>query len=127
MVADAKGVAADIDETIAAIKGLRARVFGEHRQIEDRRPLSRPGDAPFHQGGGDAGALGRRADVELMQFGRIVGRLAGGQGEINRAELDEAQDRGAAVADQRRSEEHTSELQSLMRSSYAVFCLKKKK
>src|SRR3546814_9020867 len=29
--------------------------------------------------------------------------------------------------DQRRSEEHTSELQSLMRISYAVFCLKKKK
>src|SRR3546814_7605631 len=27
----------------------------------------------------------------------------------------------------RRSEEHTSELQSLMRSSYAVFCLQKKK
>src|SRR3546814_2707463 len=27
---------------------------------------------------------------------------------------------------QYRSEEHTSELQSLMRSSYAVFCLKKK-
>src|SRR3546814_4741387 len=27
---------------------------------------------------------------------------------------------------QRRSEEHTSELQSLMRTSYAVFCLKKK-
>src|SRR3546814_5576496 len=38
-----------------------------------------------------------------------------------------------AVADARttraqlRSEEHTSELQSLMRTSYAVFCLKKKK
>src|SRR3546814_9529203 len=31
------------------------------------------------------------------------------------------------VADLRRSEEHTSELQSLMRISYAVFCLKKKK
>src|SRR3546814_1904165 len=30
-------------------------------------------------------------------------------------------------ADGRRSEEHTSELQSLMRISYAVFCLKKKK
>src|SRR3546814_9978459 len=28
--------------------------------------------------------------------------------------------------DTKRSEEHTSELQSLMRSSYAVFCLKKK-
>src|SRR3546814_8770860 len=42
---------------------------------------------------------------------------------------------GASVANQRsrdsesstRSEEHTSELQSLMRNSYAVFCLKKKK
>src|SRR3546814_6385121 len=30
------------------------------------------------------------------------------------------------VADAFRSEEHTSELQSLMRISYAVFCLKKK-
>src|SRR3546814_3107099 len=30
-------------------------------------------------------------------------------------------------AEQQRSEEHTSELQSLMRISYAVFCLKKKK
>src|SRR3546814_5769593 len=35
---------------------------------------------------------------------------------------------GEAIADRkRRSEEHTSELQSLMRISYAVFCLKKKK
>src|SRR3546814_3262032 len=32
-----------------------------------------------------------------------------------------------ARAAQSRSEEHTSELQSLMRRSYAVFCLKKKK
>src|SRR3546814_1562320 len=31
-----------------------------------------------------------------------------------------------AFAPTRRSEEHTSELQSLMRISYAVFCLKKK-
>src|SRR3546814_9792788 len=32
-----------------------------------------------------------------------------------------------ALPHMRRSEEHTSELQSLMRISYAVFCLKKKK
>src|SRR3546814_2803328 len=48
-----------------------------------------------------------------------------------------AVDRGLGVGDRRfdltlergvdRSEEHTSELQSLMRISYAVFCLKKKK
>src|SRR3546814_13712793 len=35
--------------------------------------------------------------------------------------------RQTALNDQLRSEEHTSELQSLMRISYAVFCLKKKK
>src|SRR3546814_1639805 len=33
----------------------------------------------------------------------------------------------ASLASSARSEEHTSELQSLMRISYAVFCLKKKK
>src|SRR3546814_7830808 len=33
----------------------------------------------------------------------------------------------AALGAVKRSEEHTSELQSLMRISYAVFCLKKKK
>src|SRR3546814_5799243 len=35
--------------------------------------------------------------------------------------------RDGYVKDPQRSEEHTSELQSLMRISYAVFCLKKKK
>src|SRR3546814_7989806 len=34
---------------------------------------------------------------------------------------------GRALLPVERSEEHTSELQSLMRISYAVFCLKKKK
>src|SRR3546814_5261911 len=34
---------------------------------------------------------------------------------------------GREAAAKARSEEHTSELQSLMRISYAVFCLKKKK
>src|SRR3546814_1167337 len=40
------------------------------------------------------------------------------------------QTRSGAAIDRKslsRSEEHTSELQSLMRNSYAVFCLKKKK
>src|SRR3546814_9636206 len=35
-------------------------------------------------------------------------------------------ERPARAIEEARSEEHTSELQSLMRSSYAVFCLKKK-
>src|SRR3546814_10238806 len=43
------------------------------------------------------------------------------------SELLEKSGRMAYRTAARRSEEHTSELQSLMRSSYAVFCLKKKK
>src|SRR3546814_9214547 len=42
-----------------------------------------------------------------------------------RAQAVAARDRAVALGYER-SEEHTSELQSLMRISYAVFCLKKK-
>src|SRR3546814_2386635 len=58
--------------------------------------------------------------------------LAGLHGKW-RAALRKAEREGIAVdrdtkqRQQQRSEEHTSELQSLMRISYAVFCLKKKK
>src|SRR3546814_3558316 len=45
---------------------------------------------------------------------------------INRRLPSERADRTVLGCGFRRSEEHTSELQSLMRSSYAVFCLKKK-
>src|SRR3546814_6500229 len=43
------------------------------------------------------------------------------------AELRELAERDPLTGLLNRSEEHTSELQSLMRISYAVFCLKKKK
>src|SRR3546814_8303812 len=54
-------------------------------------------------------ASGERLDNRLVRIGstKIVAV------EVGRSEA--------------RSEEHTSELQSLMRTSYAVFCLKKKK
>src|SRR3546814_7086907 len=45
--------------------------------------------------------------------------------QYNWIKLEDAADILADLAT--RSEEHTSELQSLMRNSYAVFCLKKKK
>src|SRR3546814_2815914 len=54
---------------------------------------------------------------------------ARGQGRIRRDQHVEFPARHlprASVGGARRSEEHTSELQSLMRISYAVFCLKKK-
>src|SRR3546814_3218815 len=50
---------------------------------------------------------------ELRRFGVGISELPGGNRKL--------------IIDERpRSEEHTSELQSLMRISYAVFCLKKK-
>src|SRR3546814_2542044 len=51
-------------------------------------------------------------------------------GQLNRVNIPDIPGRegfaGAQFHTARRSEEHTSELQSLMRISYAVFCLKKK-
>src|SRR3546814_8980584 len=55
-----------------------------------------------------------------LRLSRDAGRL---RVMIEAAPLDETDVRVAAGE---RSEEHTSELQSLMRISYAVFCLKKK-
>src|SRR3546814_1062849 len=46
--------------------------------------------------------------------------------ELEPEEVENAENR-VGIAGRIRSEEHTSELQSLMRISYAVFCLKKKK
>src|SRR3546814_2544383 len=68
---------------------------------------------------GDAEAR-RRADTRFVQ---PVPRFARPhEGLVVEARGNEAAQKG--VVD--RSEEHTSELQSLMRISYAVFCLKKK-
>src|SRR3546814_15508132 len=47
------------------------------------------------------------------------------KGEADAGKLDR-QERRPSILIQARSEEHTSELQSLMRISYAVFCLQKK-
>src|SRR3546814_4532476 len=76
---------------------------------------------------GRAAAAGIRAVEALGDAGQVLGRDAialvanrdehpAGAGRFHRN-----RDRPAG-----RSEEHTSELQSLMRISYAVFCLKKK-
>src|SRR3546814_6241270 len=72
----------------------------------------------------------RRAAHDL--FGRrrgVVRRLgrAASTGRTDRCALHQHPDgSGRLPRQRRRSEEHTSELQSLMRISYAVFCLKKK-
>src|SRR3546814_4409108 len=59
----------------------------------------------------------------LGQLGAALQDIASGEGDLTRRLDERGNDELSQVG---RSEEHTSELQSLMRSSYAVFCLKKK-
>src|SRR3546814_8656044 len=64
---------------------------------------------------------------DIFQHVQTVGRLADSRERADRGSGNRA-DRHAMTMKrpEHRSEEHTSELQSLMRTSYAVFCLKKK-
>src|SRR3546814_2722894 len=63
---------------------------------------------------------------QQLAVDRVRGRILEDQGSggLLGVGLDQLEDVAPAV-DEGRSEEHTSELQSLMRISYAVFCLKK--
>src|SRR3546814_7707563 len=71
-------------------------------------------------------------DVKLLCMVQFL--LSNGEGTEEEVSRENAcspcpkkdREKGIAAPRQRRSEEHTSELQSLMRISYAVFCLKKK-
>src|SRR3546814_2458096 len=98
------------------------------------------GDPPCQAVDGRAGAAGQPGQQPVGEgierdAGQIVQRLGGRAPRAQPEQvLEQADDQGGRLewpADhrrrQQRSEEHTSELQSLMRISYAVFCLKKKK
>src|SRR3546814_2821354 len=77
-------------------------------------------------GGRDAPAVRTRAIANAMKPARFTGKWQA----LKPAERRLTGVRALELADpaeEARSEEHTSELQSLMRISYAVFCLKKKK
>src|SRR3546814_3080652 len=106
-----------------------------------RQPLAAEGLRSHHR------ADHRAVDVEIADMRVRLGHLGGARDaavEPHRQpeaffidapdRLDQLARRPGGVMEDRaepflfqRSEEHTSELQSLMRISYAVFCLKKKK
>src|SRR3546814_8938451 len=80
---------------------------------KDVRPFS-AGAFPYVRGGGPHRFAGASVRIgSYAQYGRREFPLCAGLGNL----------RGDDV---QRSEEHTSELQSLMRISYAVICLKQK-
>src|SRR3546814_5316085 len=72
------------------------------------------------------GSHGQNATLDLtLQTSSVL--VAGLLTDADGKELTQINSFVLVNSDSNRSEEHTSELQSLMRISYAVFCLKKKK
>src|SRR3546814_8533469 len=90
--------------------GGRARPHGRTQAASRPRKYPEPGQGP-----------GRASMTKLRLLGYPVSNYV----NIVRAALLEKALPFEFVATRARSEEHTSELQSLMRNSYAVFCLKK--
>src|SRR3546814_5294166 len=68
----------------------------------------------------EPGILGKKTITRMNRLG--AGRLRGSDDLL----ADQITLTRRRRPDMHRSEEHTSELQSIMRNSYAVFCLKKK-
>src|SRR3546814_6276981 len=97
----------DLGVRARQLRDIRSRrLLLRCRLREDRRTIARPAIRPLPV---ELRGIVRDREIDAQQravahSGRIVGD-----------------------PDRFRSEEHTSELQSLMRISYAVFCLKKKK
>src|SRR3546814_1259320 len=89
----------------SALQGID---FGhvDRAPVAEQRDQDRQADRGLGRGHGE--------DEEHEHLPGRVSRLARERDEVD-------------VDREQRSEEHTSELQSLMRISYAVFCLKKKK
>src|SRR3546814_3677456 len=69
----------------------------------------------------------RSSDLSLRDRGSRHRRSMPRRSSTDRAGGSRRERCSSCAAHRGRSEEHTSELQSLMRISYAVFCLKKKK
>src|SRR3546814_263483 len=112
--------------------------FEQHRRGIGRLQHDEGGEAV--RGGAEFDLVGRLALEQPREVGGEVHRLALGEVEQDRryvaavrAEVDAIDDVRLVFARRKprrlavgRSEEHTSELQSLMRISYAVFCLTQK-
>src|SRR3546814_8461560 len=96
-------------DTLFPYTTLFRSTIGDDGVGSDERPLEHLVGVPAQQG-----AVLQRSGLALRGVDDDRGRLA-------TAHLRDGAPLGA------RSEEHTSELQSLMRISYAVFCLKTKK
>src|SRR3546814_7750514 len=109
----------------ATARGV-ARGQDERPQGRDRLGGARAAGAAGRRAGGEAGGAGiaaMRGGAAEQALPRPLPQTRGGVRFAGYAAVFDRVDRGGDVV---RAEEHTSELQSLMRTSYAVFCWTKK-
>src|SRR3546814_7822572 len=108
--------------TNSVVGGIRT--FGGNAVMQGTNALTLGGGNDWAYGGVGSSVLNLAPDsiLNLANQSRLGLNVRGGSAiKGERATINF----GVGVSG--RSEEHTSELQSLMRISYAVFCLKKKK
>src|SRR3546814_8448257 len=105
------------DEVLALYEDTRKKCFAAAEDADRRPRLSSLEEvmAPLAPYSPDAVAK----EAARVDFGERREEVFGGKDKLPEKQAP----RHMAI---QRSEEHTSELQSLMRTSYAVFCLKKK-
>src|SRR3546814_1835772 len=103
--------------------GMDLRLQAENAALLERDDIAATVTGPITIGStGKGGTIG--GDLILNRSRFTMGRAAA-VAQIPELRVIEINRRGDEI-ERPRSEEHTSELQSLMRISYAVFCLKKK-
>src|SRR3546814_5320752 len=103
------------DQPPLAVAGVAVRIVGRPAELGDaaaRRPLQHA----------IVGNVAPQQEAAVAEVNRPLGPE---RAAVELLELAVAVEVAAEAPVARRSEEHTSELQSLMRISYAVFCLKK--
>src|SRR3546814_4212771 len=108
------------DLDLAAADGAPDRHILQGRGIDRQRVLLQHGEIGIFAGLDAADQM-----IHMQRVGGADGNRR--QGISHRQALFRPKNAAAGGLPVHRSEEHTSELQSLMRISYAVFCLKKKK
>src|SRR3546814_999573 len=108
--------------------GPRRRTIGHAEDDRHQQDRDQP-DGRHRDPGRFCAIMTRDPDQDETERGQIDKKYPDADrhriGLLAKQKLQADVDEAHAAAERQRSEEHTSELQSLMRISYAVFCLKK--
>src|SRR3546814_2932573 len=95
-----------------------------------KKPIALPKGVELNVQAESVSVKGPKGTLSIAKSADIDVKIENGQAQLSTSDAEKVAITGtlrAIIANMVRSEEHTSELQSLMRIPYACFCLKKKK